>query len=241
MITIHWAVVSAGIFAAFLGGLWIGRSVRQMVSETEQGRNQPGGDIQPEGFIQRDAGQAAEGELTREEAAGRDRAAGMKRIPFGRRIASPVYGTVSRYYERNHRGALIKPGEGKLYAPEAGKITRLFPMGNAMVLRTDYGLELLLKVGNTEDDFYSGYYRSRVIQNEIIPRGKLLLEFDLEGLQEQGQEPLVTISVEGSLNPEDILLTERESVRVGEELMLVRTGADGDIPPARHDKAGEIP
>lgn len=239
MITVHWIAAVVALFVAFLAGMWVGRSVRQMAAETEEGQSNK--NLLQEGEVRENTRQGAEGAVHEENTFMRERIAGVKRIPPGRRIVSPVHGTVSRYYERNHRGAMIRPDEGQLYAPESGKIIRLYPMGNAMVLRTDYGLELLLKVGSQEDDFYSGFYRSRVIQNEIITRGKLLLEFDLKGLRDEGQEPMVTISVEGSGHPEDILLTEKEKVRVGEELMLVRTDADGDIPPERRDKSAEIP
>ncbi len=122
---------------------------------------------------------------------------------------------------KQENGVLIEPAVGKLYAPAAGKIIRLYPMGNAMVLRTDVGWELMIKIGQNNDEMNSMYYRSRVVKNEIVSKGKLLVEFDTEGLQKEGVDARVRIGIVNYREAE-IAVCGRGAVKVGEELMRVK-------------------
>lgn len=144
-----------------------------------------------------------------------------RHIPSGWAVGSPVTGTVRSYSEGGGRGVLIRPEQEKIYAPVAGKIIRLYPMGNAMRLRTDSGIELMLRVGETGDEMHSGYYRSYVVQNEIVSKGKLLLEFDREGLQQEGIDVAVSVTVEAADAGRDIIVTEKEKVKFGEEIFYI--------------------
>lgn len=145
-----------------------------------------------------------------------------KKIPLGWSIGSPAAGEVSYFHEGSVRGAMIVPQQGLLYAPVAGKIVRLYPTGNAMRLRTDYGIELLIQAGIRTAELEGRYYRPRIVQNEIVGKGKLLLEYDIEGIQEEGYDPAILISVVDAQNYEDVTAYDVESVKVGENLMWVR-------------------
>ena len=114
------------------------------------------------------------------------------------------------------------PEQGQLYAPAAGKIIRLYPLGNRMLLRTDSGVELLLQVGGNLDELCGSYFRPRVMQNEIVNKGKLLLEYDREGLLSEGADTGVSISVESADKLQDITVTGKERIKAGEELLWVR-------------------
>lgn len=145
-----------------------------------------------------------------------------KKIPLGWAIGSPVSGHVSTFYEGNRRGALLLPDQGRIFAPASGKIIRLYPMGNRMLLRTDSGVELLIQVGGDPDELCGMYFRPRVVQNEIVNKGKLLLEYDREKLAAEGADTGVSISVEEADNLRDITVTGVERVKAGEELLWVR-------------------
>ena len=69
---------------------------------------------------------------------------------------------------------------------------------------------------------FSMYYRPRIVQNEIVNKGKLLLEFDLEGLEAENVDASVSISVEAAQDSREILVTGQKYVRVGEEVLWVR-------------------
>lgn len=146
-----------------------------------------------------------------------------RRIIPGKSIASPVDGEVSFFCEDGRKGAVIDPEQGKVYAPASGKIIKLYPMGTAFLLRTDDGMEILIRVGRRQpDELCSMYYSPRIVQNEIINKGKLLLTFDKESLLAAGEDVSVTVSIEDIQNGGDIVLTQKEHVKVGEELMRVR-------------------
>lgn len=145
-----------------------------------------------------------------------------KHIPVGWSIGSPVAGQVAYFYEGNRKGAMIKPEEGVLYAPAPGKIVKLYPTGNALRLRTDYGVELLIQVGVSTEELEGLYFRPRAVQNEVVRKGKPLLEFDLEAIAAEGFDTSVTMSVEEAENYRDITVTQVKRVRNGEDLLWVR-------------------
>ena len=146
---------------------------------------------------------------------------GEKRISLGWTVGSPVAGEVCYLREGTGRGARIVPEQGMVYAPAAGKITKLYPTGNAMRLRTDYGIELLIQAGIDTEELEGRYYRSRIVQNEVVNKGKLLLEFDIDGIKEEGYDPSVVITVVEAKDYGDVIVCDTPRVKAGEDLMRV--------------------
>lgn len=221
------------IIISILIGYWAGRLALERDSgEEEEIPSVPGRRIGPEtDFIHtadsRNPGEperayeAPQADETKKAAQGR-RVPGEKRIPLGWAIGSPVAGEVNFFYEGARRGAVIKPEQEMLYAPAPGKITRLYPAGRAFRLRTDYGVELLIQAGLGTDELEGRYFRPRVVQNEIVGKGKLLLEFDKAGIEAEGGDSSVLMSVEDADNYRDILVTDVQRVKTGEDLLWVR-------------------
>lgn len=242
-------VLAAVGISAIMAGFWIGRWSGQAVPvgaegnlEVERGRQEAetcsdileGGEYaadrqDTQGSRQESAGTRInrhheyEKENPRKRRAiGKKHSAREKKIPLGWAIGSPVSGMVSTFYEGSRRGALLLPDQGRVYAPASGKIIRLYPMGNRILLRADSGVELLIQVGGEPDELCGMYFRPRVVQNEIVSKGKLLLEYDRERLAAEGADTKVSISVEEADNLRDITVTGAESVKAGEELLWVR-------------------
>lgn len=136
-------------------------------------------------------------------------------------VGSPVSGWVTSCREGEHPVVVIQPEEDRLYAPAAGKITRLYPMGNAFLFRTEFGTEVHIQVGNVGDDLLGRYFRPRVVQNEIVGKGKLLLEFDSQRLVAEGISPAVTVSIESQSYDNSVRAVAAEQVRAGEDILLV--------------------
>ena len=136
-------------------------------------------------------------------------------------VGSPVSGEISAMQEGENPAVVIHPSEDKLYAPAGGKITKLFPMGNAFLFSTEFGAELLIQAGNSKDELFERYYRPRILQNEIVPKGKLLLEFDRRGLESEGVSPEVSVYVKTKAYGSNILATAGERVKTGEEILRV--------------------
>lgn len=144
------------------------------------------------------------------------------RFPFS--VGSPVSGEVVDMNDGGKPMVAIHPGEDKLYAPANGKITKIYPMGNAFLFRTEFGAELYMRVGDSEDDLMERYYRPRVVQNEIVGKGKLLLEFDRKGLVTEGASCCVSVTVETGACVGNILAAAGEHVKTGEPLLGLRLG-----------------
>ncbi|MCM1569248.1 MAG: PTS glucose transporter subunit IIA [Roseburia sp.] len=187
-----WTAVTTMLVAAYTG-FWLGRSSTVMV--TEQGE-------EPE----------------REN---KKRGKSVVKPPRGREVASPAAGSVGSFYEGMLQGAVIQSTQGKLYAPASGKIIKVYPMGCAFLLRTDYGVELLLQAGKPEDELLGEYYRPRVVCNEIVSKGKLLLEYDRDALLTKGVDTSIYVSVNAPAMNNQVTLTQADTVRVGEQLLWV--------------------
>ncbi len=140
----------------------------------------------------------------------------------GRSIASPVEGAVFSLDEEGGLGAVIDPVQGRIYAPVSGRIIRVYPTGNAFLLRTKDRMDILIGVGRSHDEMHSRYYLSRVLQGEIVEKGQLLLVFDREGLQAEGADTEVYVRVESEDAGDAMDLTNRSRVCVGEELLQIR-------------------
>ena len=63
----------------------------------------------------------------------------------------------------------------------------------------------------------------RSVQNEIVGKGKLLLEFDRRGLEAEGASPRVSVAVETGEYGSDILAAAGEQVKSGEEILRVHS------------------
>ncbi|MDE6167160.1 MAG: PTS glucose transporter subunit IIA [Acetatifactor sp.] len=137
-------------------------------------------------------------------------------------VGSPVSGQVRALKEGECPSIVIDPKEDRLYAPANGKITRLFPMGNAFLFHTEFGTELFIQAGDARDDLLGRYFRPRVLQNEIVGKGKLLLEFDRQGLEAEGISPEVSVRLENRSYDSDILSDSGENVRIGEDIIQIR-------------------
>ena len=143
-------------------------------------------------------------------------------------LGSPVSGYVLSFREGDRPAAVIQPMEDKLYAPASGKIIRLFPMGNDFLFVTEFGAELRIRAGDTDDDLLGRYFRPRVVQNEIVAKGKLLLEFDRQSLAAEGASTMVTLSVEHRAYGSNVRLTADEEVKTGQELLRIIERAESE-------------
>lgn len=145
-------------------------------------------------------------------------------------VGSPVSGFAEVLRDGERPVVVIEPDCDGVYAPAGGKITRLFPMGNAFRLVTEFGAELYVQVGDGGDELMGAYYRPRIMQNEIVGKGKLLIEFDRRGLEMAGASCLVSVCVEGCRYGGNVKETAGEQVRIGEEIFQVQGEAGQEIP-----------
>ena len=131
-------------------------------------------------------------------------------------------GEVTAQREGEQPTVIIRPDGDKIYAPAGGKITRVFPMGNAFLFTTEFGAELYIQAGEVNDELMVRHYRPRILQNEVVGKGKLLLEFDRMGLEAEGASTEVSVSVESCAHGGDVRMTVGGRVKTGEEILQVR-------------------
>lgn len=214
-------IVTAGILGVLIG-FWSGRSLQWNIEETEE---------------------SAKG--THEE---RKITEGRQLAMQGTVIGSPVTGVVQNNTETNAQEAkgdgeaegawekdtwqkaknevpgkvCIAPEDGRVYAPTAGKVLKLYPMGNRIRFCTDSGIELLLEVCRDREELHSAYYHCNVVQNEVVQKGKLLMEFDRDSLVKEGVDTAVTLEMCQSAGAGQIVRTWKDHIRVGEELLWIQ-------------------
>lgn len=196
-------VVATGVLGLLIG-FWSGRSIRWKMEETEETM-----------------------EENREE---RKITTGRQLVREGTTIGSPVNGEIRKTMEGTAEETAdpgtgrisIVPEDGKVYAPTSGKVLRLYPMGNRIRFRTDSGLELLLHICKDKEELHSAYYHCNVLQNEIVRKGKLLVEFDQEGLAKEGVDTAVTVEMCQTPETKQIVSTWKDYIRAGEELLWVQ-------------------
>ena len=77
-------------------------------------------------------------------------------------------------------------------------------------------------MSNSREELHSAYYHCNVLQNEIVRKGKLLVEFDQEGLAKEGVDTAVTVEMCQSQERGQIVSTWKDYIRAGEELLWVQ-------------------
>lgn len=141
--------------------------------------------------------------------------------PAGQPIASPVAGQVEVLNTQGRRGVLFTPEEDRVYAPAGGKIIRLYPCGNEFLLRTDGGVVLRVRAGERDEDMTEEYFRPRIVQNEFVGKGKLLLEYDREALARDGYDTHVSMTVEEETESYNLSVTGSLWVKSGQDCLWV--------------------
>lgn len=192
-------VLGAVAALSAMGGFWLGRSVNWQLAEAE-GAPVSGHEEVVEKPVRR--GQ-------------------FKTVSRYREIGAPVGGEVNVLEENGRKKVRIQPHQGKVYAPASGKITHLYPMGSAMVLQTDFGARLLVQAGSRVDEMCSEFYRCRVMENEVVRKGTLIMEYDPDGIEEIGGDGYVTVSIENEEELEAVTLSSCTQTKAGEPILYV--------------------
>ena len=132
-------------------------------------------------------------------------------------LGSPSGGKVECYIEEERLGARIITTEARLISPVSGRIRKISPRGNAFWILTDGGREIEVRACSSDDDLLDRYFRPRVVQGEVVKKGKLLLEYDRENLCRKCADSAVYLTT--GRGEESVELTGKEEVKAGESLI----------------------
>lgn len=109
-------------------------------------------------------------------------------------VYSPLKGQIKRLCEVNDptfsgeilgKGIAIIPKEGKLYAPFDGIVASVFETKHAIGLTNENGVELLIHIGLETVNLKGLHFDAKVKDGDVIKKGDLLIEFDLEEIKKR--------------------------------------------------------
>lgn len=92
-------------------------------------------------------------------------------------------------------GFAIKPSEGAVYAPVAGKIAQLFRTNHAIGITTSEGLEILIHVGIDTVKMNGEGFKALVKKGDMVTRGEKILEFDLALVQKSAKSDITPVVI----------------------------------------------
>lgn len=161
------------------------------------------------------------------EAAGADTAS-SEAIEKAQEIASPLTGSVIALSdvkdevfssEAMGKGAAIEPSEGKVTAPFDGKIVSLLDSHHAVGIEGSNQVEILIHVGMDTVKLEGKYFTPHVKEGDIVKKGDLLIEFDIQGIKDAGYPVTTPVVVTNTDEFEDVVPAASGNVKAGEELL----------------------
>ena len=120
------------------------------------------------------------------------------------------------------KGMAIIPVEGKVYAPFDGKVSMVFTTKHAVTLVSNKGTEVLIHVGLDTVRLKGKYYKSYVETGELVNKGDLLLEFDMEAVSAAGYDTITPIVICNSDDYKTIKCITGKKVVPGNSVMKLR-------------------
>jgi len=120
------------------------------------------------------------------------------------------------------KGIAILPDEGKVYSPVDGKIAVVFPTKHAIGLNSIGGAELLIHIGMDTVQLEGKGFTSHVEQGQEVHKGQLLMEFDVDGITNQGYDVTTPIIVTNSKDYNDVKTLADGHVEQGDEIINLK-------------------
>ena len=115
----------------------------------------------------------------------------------------------------------VDPKEGKVYAPLDGKVTQFVDSKHAIGLECPGGIELLIHVGVDTVEMNGNGFKGKVKEGDVVAKGQLLLEVDLDKVKAAGHETTVIMAVTNTDDFAAVELTAEGEVAVGENILKI--------------------
>ncbi|GAA0301750.1 PTS system beta-glucosides-specific IIC component [Gracilibacillus halotolerans] len=119
------------------------------------------------------------------------------------------------------KGVAIEPTIGKVIAPVSGTVTALYPSNHAIGITSDQGAEVLIHVGMDTVQLGGKHFVSHTAQGERVEKGKLLIEFDIEAIKQEGYELTTPVVITNS-DAFDMTIADTKEIESTENLLTLR-------------------
>lgn len=119
------------------------------------------------------------------------------------------------------KGTAIVPTVGRVVAPFNGKVETIFQTKHAIGLKSDQGTELLIHVGIDTVKLGGKHFTSHVESGDLVQAGDLLVEFDIEGIQQEGYDVTTPIIVTNTNDYAQVNAKTDGAITVKETLLTV--------------------
>lgn len=145
------------------------------------------------------------------------------------KIYSPVKGEVKKLENVSDpafsskvmgEGIAVIPYEGKIYAPVDGVVSMVFPTHHALGLKGEDGVEVLIHIGIDTVELEGKGFSSLVAQGDIVKRGQLLVEVDLDVVEMKYESDTMVI-ITNTKDYNTITCTDENEVNVDDLLISI--------------------
>ena len=145
-------------------------------------------------------------------------------------VASPLAGTVVPLEqvkdESFAKGMLgpgigIEPADGLVVAPFDGKVTVAFPTGHAYGLKSASGVQVLIHIGMDTVKLDGKGFTPRVAKGDIVRRGDVLAEVDLDVIRAAGYETITPVVVTNKKKLGPVTPVASGQIQRGDQLLEV--------------------
>lgn len=110
------------------------------------------------------------------------------------------------------KGFVVKPSEGKVYAPVDGKVVSLFSTKHAIGILGNNGAEILIHIGIDTVDLKGKYFTTYVKQNQKVAKGQLLIEFDRSKITASGYNDEIMVIITNTNSYQNVELLDSATV-----------------------------
>lgn len=116
----------------------------------------------------------------------------------------------------------IVPAGGQVVAPVTGTIDSVFDTGHAITVIADDGAQIIIHVGLDTVNLQGKHFTVHAQAGDKVTPGKVLIEFDREGIIADGYDPVTAVILCNSGEYNQIDVEYGGSVKAGDPMMTLK-------------------
>ena len=119
------------------------------------------------------------------------------------------------------KGVAVQPTSGKILAPADATVSMIYPTLHAIGLILDSGIEMMIHIGIDTVKLNGKYFEKHVQDGDHVKKGKLLVSFDMQKIEQAGYDLTTTVVVTNSKNYAAIGSTNKDNVTNNDQLLYL--------------------